>query len=176
MSEKLKNYFAIRPFINSGDCILWKGRGLISRLIRLWSEYSHASLVLKLEEFEGLKNRRFLLEALPSGIELRLLSERLKDYKGEAYWMQLDLTSRDEKRKNIVEWALKQVGKKYDFGSLLKNAISRVNADGRKYFCSEFVYMAYKYVGLVGEEKAPRPGDIVKWEELFSPVSPFKLI
>ncbi len=177
IAEKdLKKYYSIRQFMSSGDCILWKGKGIVSRLIRLYSKYSHASLVLRLTEFEGLKDRRFLLEALPSGIELRLLSERLKQYDGEAYWMKLKLDREDEKRTKIAEWGLKQVGKGYDYGSLFKNAVSKVNADGRRYFCSEYVYMAYREVGLVEEQKAPRPGDIVKWEDLFSAVSPYKIL
>ena len=154
--------------MQSGDVVLWKGRGIISRLIRIWSEYSHASLVLRLKEFENLKDRRFLLEALSSGIELRLLSRRLEEYSGEAWWFPLkSIYDRTGVRQEIATWALKQVGIKYDFDSLFRNALGRVSADAKQYFCSEFVYLAYKQAGLVKRQKAPRPGDIAKWKYLF---------
>ena len=165
----MNKYSQQREEINSGDVILWKGTGLISRLIRLFGGYSHASLVIRLEEFEGLIDRRFILEALASGIGLRLLSRRIEDYFGEAWWLPL----KDEysaAREKIVTWALNQVGTPYDFGSFFKNIFGKVSADGRRYFCSEFVFLAYREAGLVQGKTAPRPGDIAKWNVFNEPV------
>jgi len=155
--------------INSGDVILWKGDGAISRLIRLYGGYSHASLVLRLDEFKGLTDRRFILEANASGIELRILSWRIKKYDGEAWWLPLQ----DEYlsvREKIVTWALGQVGTPYDFHSVFKNIFGRVSVDCQKYFCSEYVFLAYQAAGLVQGDTAPRPGDIAKWTLFKEPV------
>ena len=169
ISYRITPYSKARERMATGDVVLWKGKGIISRLIRLWSEYSHASLVLRLKEFKGLKDRRFLLEALASGIELRLLSRRLRGYRGEAWWFPL-LDEYQGKRSDIAAWALNQVGKRYDYGSLFKNMLGRVNADARSYFCSEFVFLAYKEAGIVGGNVAPRPGDIARWNCFKFPV------
>ncbi len=169
ISYSIVPYERARQRMATGDVILWKGNGLISRAIRLWTPFSHASLVLRLKEFKGLKDRRFLLEALASGIELRLLSRRLNGYKGEAWWFPL-LDEYQGKRAEIAAWALNQVGKGYDYGSLIRNMLGRVNADARSYFCSEFVFLAYKRAGIVRGVKAPRPGDIPDWQCFKLPV------
>ena len=162
-------YESVREKMASGDVILWKGNGLISWLIRRFTEFSHASLVLRLKEFRGLKDRRFLVEALGSGVDLRLLSRRLRGYDGEAWWFPLKSEYR-EKRSAIVAWALNQVGKPYDYGSLFKNILGRVNEDVNAYFCSELVFSSFKHAGLVCGVKAPRPGDIARWKCLGEPV------
>ncbi|WAC06570.1 MAG: YiiX/YebB-like N1pC/P60 family cysteine hydrolase [Thermodesulfobacteriota bacterium] len=165
----MNNYSQHREAIKSGDVILWKGTGAISRLIRLYGGYSHASLVIRLEEFKGLTDRRFILEANASGIELRILSWRVKKYDGEAWWLPLKKEYCGA-REQIVTWALDQVGTPYDFGSVIKNIFGRVSADCTRYFCSEFVFLAYRAAGLVEGKTAPRPGDIAKWDVLNEPV------
>jgi len=162
-------YSRHREGINSGDVILWKGTGLISRLIRFFGGYSHASLVLRLDEFKGLTDRRFILEANATGIELRILSWRVQKYSGEAWWLPL----KEEycgTREKIVTWALDQVGTPYDFHSLFKNIFGRVSADCTRYFCSEYIFLAYRTAGLVQGKTAPRPGDIAKWDIFKEPV------
>ena len=121
---------------------------------------NHASLVLRLKHYEELKDRRFLLEALEMGITLRLLSRRLSDYSGEVYWYAL-LPEFEDKRPLIRNYSLIKVGTPYDYGSLFKQMVARVPSDPKRFFCSEYCYMAYKAAGLpVISEKAPRPGDL----------------
>jgi hypothetical protein len=152
-----------RDLMQTGDCLLWSSRTLIGRLIQWFcgAEENHASLVLRLHEYEGLRNRVFLLEALEHGIVLRLLSDRLKDYRGRV-WLHRLTPDLDPHRNKIAVWALNQVGKGYDYLSLFKQAISRVNADAREFFCSEYVYFAWRNIPHHGmtTEKAPRPCDI----------------
>jgi hypothetical protein len=161
MEKDCVEYQEIRPLIVSGDCILWKGNGFISRAIRVWSEYSHASLVVKLDRYRNLWNRVFLVEALETGLELRLLSERLKGYDGEAYLFRVGLD--EEKAEEVVQVALTAcaLGVRYDYKSLFRNIVGRVSLDARRYFCSEFVYDIWKKIGIADGDVAPRPGDLV---------------
>ena len=174
--NSLKVYNSVKRSLKSGDLILWKGNSLISRLIRKFTVYSHASYVMKLTEFNDLKRRRFVLEALAVGVVPRLLSHRLENYNGSAFLYPLkDVSSYT--RKKTVTWGLTQIGtgKKYDFHSLFRNIFGLVLPETSRFFCSEFVYFAYLYAGIVEkEEKAPRPGDLLKWKELYG--KPIQLI
>lgn len=160
-------YQALRQDIKSGDCILWQGNGLLSRLIMLYGGYSHASLVVRLDEYDGLKDRIFLVEALPSGLELRLASKRIEEYNGCAFHFRPDGIT-DKQRETAACIALDACAKgiKYDFGSLIRNALARVNINVRTFFCSEFVWWVWEGIGLVERRKtAPRPGDLPRLVE-----------
>lgn len=160
-------YQKYRPVMQSGDCLLWASKGIIGALIRFFSraKVNHASLVLRMNEWEGLKDRVFLLEALEGGIELRLLSDRLREYHGEVYWIPLR-SEYDHLRGGIITWALGKVGTPYDFHSLFKNILGRVSAEATRLFCSEYVFLAWKEAGLPVSGKAPRPGDIPEMDIL----------
>ena len=156
-------YEEMRPKIHTGHAIVWKGKGIISSLIMKWSPFSHASLVVRLNEYKELKRRVFLVEALAGGLEFRLLSERLKEG-GEAYWLPTDMTLKEMSKSR--EHALLECAKgiKYDYGSIFKNMFGRVSSDARQYFCSEFVWLNWVYAGYVRTDEkiliAPRPGDL----------------
>jgi len=160
--EKLDTYYKHRPMMQTGDLLLWKSRSVIGWLIRLFSSgnVNHAGLVLCLDEFAHLTDRRWTLEALEPGIVLSLISRRFEKYDGSAWWYPLK-GEYNSCRHDLGEWAIEKVGTPYDYGSLFKNALGRVSADASKFFCSEYAYMAYKEVGLpVDLEKAPRPADM----------------
>ncbi len=159
-------YSTARPHITTGDAILWKGNGVISRFIRFWTPFIRASLVVRLQEYDNLRERVSLVETLATGLELRLLSKRLAHYDGHAYWFHLE--SSQEQRIQMIEFALTNCasGIPYDYDSLVKNIFGRVSDDATRYFCSEFVYETWIKAGLVSAHpsgSAPRPGDIPKW-------------
>ena len=89
--KELKTYLKYRNQLQTGDCILWQSKSIIGWLIRRFSKanVNHASLVISMEQYEGLINRRFLLEALGPGIVLRLLSRRLMKFSGKVWWYPL---------------------------------------------------------------------------------------
>ena len=157
-------YMQVRHAFKTGDAILWQSRSIVGWLIRKFSKgnVNHASLVLKIDQYNDLKDRRFLLEALGSGIVLRLLSRRLMNFSGKVWWLPL----KDEynaNRDRIGEWALLQVGIPYDYKSLFKQMIGRVSADMKELFCSEYCFIGWKEAGIELKGKiAPRPGDIPK--------------
>jgi len=162
--NKLKMYLQVRHAMKTGDCILWKSNSVVGWLIRKFSKgnVNHASLVIKLEQYEDLKDRRFLLEALGSGIVLKLLSRRLENFKGQVWWLPLKDEYNDN-RDDIGTWALEQVGIGYDYVSVFKNIISKASADMKAFFCSEFCFLGWKLNGIkLKGNKAPTPVDIPK--------------
>jgi uncharacterized protein YycO len=162
MSE-LKMYMTVRHVMKTGDCILWQSNSVVGWLIRRFSRanVNHASLVISLSEYGNLVDRRFLLEALDAGIVLHLLSRRLMKFSGKVWWYSLQ-DKYDSHRDKIGEWALLQVGVKYDYKSLFRQMVGRVSACAKEFFCSEYCFIGWKESGIPLEGKAPRPGDIVK--------------
>ncbi|MEA1876960.1 MAG: hypothetical protein U9N86_08845 [Bacteroidota bacterium] len=156
MSEYLKH----RKFMLTGDMLEFSSNSLIGKLIR-WKtgkDVNHTSLILRLNEFKDLKTRVFTLESLGSGIELHLLSNRIKDFDGSVYWYALK-EKYDKYRGQISSWGLKQIDVKYDYSSVFANLFGKISMDGRLYFCSEYVQSAYQRYGLIEDRKACRPGE-----------------
>jgi hypothetical protein len=112
-------------------------------------------MVLRLPEYEGKADRRWTLAADQRGVALSLLSTDLEYYNGEVWWFPLNCD--DACREKIAEFGLCQAGKSYDYWSLVKNMWRLVPVEMQKYFCSEYVFAAYRDAGLVTGEKAPRP-------------------
>jgi hypothetical protein len=162
----MNNYLQCRDQLKTGDVLQWRTASPIGFLIRLFSKgtVNHTSIIVNIQEYNELVDRRFLLEALGHGIVLTSISRRLKDHKGKVYWLPLK-EEFDDKRINVGSWAFKQVGVKYDYIGLVQQIFGRVSADAMAYFCSEFAYMAWKNANIPMHNPsglAPRPGDIPK--------------
>jgi len=188
MSNNLERYYHYRDLIRPGDPITWVGSGPISWGIRLWSDRSHASSALG--EVQAGVMRRLIIEADQGEVNTRLLSQKLKGYKGRCYLHKLkpDL---EEFRPAIVNFLWAHLGIEYDFMSLFGNMISRVSTNGAQFFCSELTgasvwyppekkekkkfladpgiprkilekYLPNKWLELLLSGKALRPGGIAK--------------
>jgi hypothetical protein len=161
--------------MRSCDLIEWQSHTALGWAIRLFSrkQVNHSSILLRLDR-AGLADRRFVLEALEGGMELRLMSERLAEYKGKVWWHALrgKLVSKDT-RATMIDWAILQtaMGKKYDYGSLLRNMFGRVSVDGANWFCSE-AYTGMLQIGNLYTKtgKALRPGEFDRLKLHIPPV------
>jgi len=151
--------------MRSGDLVEWGSASMIGRMIRLFTgkDVNHSSILLNLDHYSGLKDRRFVLEAMEPGIVLNLLSMRLEDFKGKIYWSALK-SKHDHRREGIAAWALAKVGTDYDYKGLFAQAFGRVNCDAKQFFCSEYYDMALIAAGILpGDRKAARPGDFEQY-------------
>jgi hypothetical protein len=163
---KLDLYCLHQAEINTGDIVEFRGNSLVGRAIR-WvtgKDRNHSALVIRMP-FAGCVERRFIVEAIATGLELHLLSSVLEKFDGAAWWSPLLAT--DEQRDSIAGWAMVQIAENrgYDYGSLFRQAVARVSLDGRRYFCSEFVQAAMIKAAIVPEPtdgKALRPGEFDK--------------
>lgn len=161
--NSLSKYNSVQRLLDTGDLIEWRSKSLIGWMIRLrtGSHVNHSSLVVKFD-FDGCQQRRYILEAVSGGVELKLLSKRLEKFHGRAYWSPLK-RGWNGYRNRILGWALNEVGKEYDFCSLLKQLIGYVSVDGERYFCSEFYQAAVEYAQILKhQEKAVQPGGFHK--------------
>lgn len=160
-------YESARATLRTGDIVLWKGNSLLSRAIRIWSKYSHASLVVRFNPSSDgttLGDQVFLIEALGSGLEFRRMSTRILKYDGKVHVLQPVMA--EESRRAVFDFAFSRLadGIGYDYGGLFANVFGRVSSDANRYFCSEFAYAALAHCGIVPKrDKAPRPGDMPDW-------------
>src|SRR5690606_24802877 len=147
-------YSDIRGSIQDGDVLLFKGRGLLSRLISIFtgSEYTHSGIAVWWNE------RLMVLAAVGKGVWAVPLSWRLATYKGTAYWWTAD----DDKprdmgvvldRARIVARAKIELGKEYASWLLVRLARRillhvRGGADPmrppERLICSQYVSWAYR--------------------------------
>ena len=155
----LSKYNEVKHLIQTGDLLMWSSDGIVGKAIR-WrtlSEFSHASLAIRLADYEGAEGRRFTTEALADGVVLNVLSARLAHYKGRVWWFPLDEERCNVKRSHVGECALSFIGTPYDYQSILRLCLKRVSTEMNKLFCSEYCAVCY---GLGGE--APTPADMPK--------------
>jgi len=170
-------YLQLRETIRNGDCILWQGTGFVPWAIMKWTDYSHASLVVRFQEAKGFEERVHIVESLSGGLKFNCLSYRLEKDKGRAFLFQPNcLWQNSQERIRVAAINDKVRGIKYDYKGLFTNLLGRVNNDAGRYFCSEFVWVKWGENGVLGngnltelgekmlkKNKAPRPGDIPLW-------------
>lgn len=119
---------------------LHKGTGFVSRAIQ-WqtrSPYSHASMVFGVNFTDVIEAREFAgvrrLDFLDQAENIDLFTVDVTEYESEI----------------IRQFALAQVGKPYDYVSVLR-FVSRRQASREssgKWFCSELVFAAFRKAGI----------------------------
>jgi len=161
--DPLKMYHAWRYAIWTGDLLEWASDTALGHVIRWFTGYdvNHTSMIIRFRNFD--QARVYNLEALKPGVYPNLLSRRLKNFRGRVYWLQLK-PEFDVYRAAIAREGLKYVGLKYDYRSLLKQAVSRVSAQADAFFCSELCYLANQDAGLpmTDQTYAPQPGEFAR--------------
>ena len=163
----LSQYDGLRSLIKTGDLVEFASNGLVGRAImRVTGKgVSHSALVVRLPYRDS--PRRYIIEAIRTGVEFQLLSDVLQHYDGRVVWYGLK-NEYDDLREGIGEWAFAELAKhkKYDFGGVIAQFWGRVSLDSRKYYCSEIIDLAYIEAGIIKPDpKGARvPGDFVPLE------------
>lgn len=160
MSNDLTEYVKYRPLMKSMDAFAYKSNEPLGKAIRIFSPgWNHAGLFIPLDKHSGFDCRNWTLEAVAPRVHLTLLSKKLEAYNGEVWWYPLR-PEFDSLRDIGERFALSHEGVKYDFRSLIKNAFGLVSANAFRLFCSEINFLAYRKMGIVSGEKAPRPSGL----------------
>lgn len=156
----MEKYLAVREKMQTGDCLQWRSASALGWLIRFFtrSDVNHTGIVIRFFQWE--REHIFTLEVLEHGVVLQQLSKRLSVFDGACWWYPLK-PEYDRNRDAIAAWAINQAGTEYDYESLFKQMFSRVSANARALFCSEYAYLAWQQGGVpVPDGPAPRPCDI----------------
>ena len=162
----LIRYYFNRPNMNNGDLLEFATKSCIGSAIR-WvtkKDVNHTALLWCVDEFKNIKDRKFIMEALNEGIELNLLSLRLKEYKGDVYWYPLK-PKFHAYRDTVASVCLLAEGRtdelRYDYVSLVRQLFGKVSVDvSKNSFCSEFAQWVLQKSGiLMKQAQALRPGE-----------------
>ncbi|HJY64543.1 MAG TPA: YiiX/YebB-like N1pC/P60 family cysteine hydrolase [Ignavibacteria bacterium] len=170
-------YLISRKEIKDGDILMYKGKGIISSLIKWFtkSEYSHAGITAWWDD------RLMVLEAVGKGVVTKTLSKNIRDYHGDIDWYTLKTEYPELQRKAIVKCAQAELGKEYNNRQLYKIALNKIfgiefsrydrERRSRKLFCSQYVSMVYfKSIELDLKENLASsftsPDDVAKSDKL----------
>jgi hypothetical protein len=165
-----KSYANAREEFTLGDVLLFRGRGLVSQLIRLVtrSPYSRVGLVFL---FEG---RVFCIEAVGVGVRLILMSELMRRYHGGIDYFEMR-DAAPEQRQGAISFCFAQLDTLYDRAGISRFVIAivfnrkPVVREDQQWFCPELVAAAYRAQGfsLAPESAAyTSPADLAVSPEL----------
>ncbi len=172
METRKARYEEIRLQIKDGDVLLYRGKGIITRMIR-WvthSEYSHAGIAVWWNE------RLMVMEAVMKGVRISPLSRNIYQHKGNVEWFSCKKEISEEDRQRMVIFAQEELGKSYarwralllGLKVLLKRDLSKKDElrTEDKLFCSQYVAQTYNSIGLDlkknREDRFMSPGDIAR--------------
>lgn len=151
-------YHEVRGDIQDGDIIAFGGRGGVSNLIKLFtrSNVSHVALVMK-SKLENNVPLNMIIESTIldgySGVTINRLSNRLKDYQGEVWWLPLRQDLRSEKNwEEAYEWLKCQRKKAYDNIQAIGSGLDLIwnnKEDFDKFFCSELCCAFFEEIEVV---------------------------
>jgi hypothetical protein len=138
----------VRAAMQSGDVLLFRGRGLLSSIIRVFtrSTYSHAGLVFRYHDHV------YCLEAVGVGVRLSPVSLLLEHYPDGIYFF--GLGAEEPVREAALGFGFRQLCRPYDVLGLVWFALAlifgrrRPEGSDQRWFCSELVAAAYRMAGL----------------------------
>lgn len=158
----MRDYEAIRHSLNTGDIVLFGGRGILSWLIKRGtkSDYSHIGVVVRAEDQDMLLVLESTTLSGKKGVQVNLLSERIQGYKGCIALRTLSRPISQSMSDSLRTFRAEIKGRPYEKSvwNLLGSIFNRVKGreDLSSLFCSELAAEAYQRMGLLTED---RPSD-----------------
>jgi hypothetical protein len=173
----MKTYEEIRHLMGVGDCIAFGGSGIISETIKAVTgcNVSHVGAIYDPKMY--LLDGQRVVQVIEStslgegfaGVKFNRLSDHVKYYDGEMWWLQMS----DHARKKLdvavyMTFMLQQIDKPYDTPQAIGSALDFIpdnREDLDKIFCSELLAGAYEKAGILGEINASEqtPADVCKF-------------
>lgn len=160
--EREATYDTLRPLLRTGDVVLFRGKGRVSRWIRWWCSIlrglkvtwaSHVGVVVidsgRLMLFESTSIRGGV-----KGVRLIPLSDALAEYDGDIRVRRLMIARDTIFERQVKNFVTEKIGRPYE-KSLLELMRSAWTIDRNKentpdsLFCSELVALLYQRVGLL---------------------------
>lgn len=159
-AKKMMNYKYIRSTLQTGDIVLFSGRGLFALLIKIFtiSSLTHVGIVVR----DGFTKQLSILESAviggKNGVQLNLLGARIKNHKGKLYIRKLVTERHPALQIKLQGFIRDNLGTSYEAGirggwELLCAALDfwpfQNKPNTSRYFCSELVTEIYKLWELI---------------------------
>ena len=183
-TQQSTHYSKVRPHIQDGDVLLWRGHYVISTVFRLatGSWYTHAAIAVWWGE------RLMILQAEPAGLQAVPLSNTVKRYDGLVDWYKIkdEYRNQVDMRKVLAE-AKKDLGLPFGILAALSSSWNRfLHISGivhrrlgfplfrsprnrRAMFCSQYVSRCFRAGGLPltsHPDIDTLPGDVARSDRL----------
>lgn len=165
-AKKGRTYTTVRDKLETGDLILFSGKGGTSTGIK-WltnSKWSHVAMVVRLDDWDTLllweattlmDLKDVLTGKCRQGVQLVTLSDRIASYDGEVSVRFLDVKRTPKMKRALVELRQELRGRKYETRKieLLRAAydgpLGENSSDLSSLFCSELIAESYQRMGLL---------------------------
>ena len=164
-------YDATRKRINTGDIILFSGKGGISNTIKWFtgSDWSHVGMAMRLPRYDLVllwesttlgDIKEYDSDKLVNGVRLVVLSEAVKKYDGKIVVRHLDIECSDAMLDALWRFRDQVRGRPYERNKLelIRSAYDGVwgenTEDLSSIFCSELIAETYQVMGLLPETPA----------------------
>lgn len=184
-------YSTVRSQMQQGDVIAFAGKGHFSEIIKIvtFSQVSHVATILQTQATyaKGDDDRYFndIIESTKwkgfMGVGTIRLSDRLRDYDGQVWWLPLSRKLREERSFNVTaffDFLYAQVGKSYDLPQATASALDALDhilgqysptynrEDISRLFCSELVAAGLEAGQMVPSINASEvtPIDLCSWK------------
>ena len=158
-------YSEIRNSLQTGDIVLFSGKGRISNIIKWFtkSAWSHVGMVIRSTEWDMLllwesttlsKLKDIQSGVARQGVQLVPLSERIKTYDGRIGIRRLQ-THKAIRHQPLMDFRQEVKGRAYEeskielFKSAYDGPLGQNEEDLSSLFCSELVAEAYQRMGLI---------------------------
>lgn len=191
MTIESTSYAEIRGEMKPGDVLAFGGKGNFSDLIKFAtaSVVSHVGVILHTKIPTDTSGRYFnqVIESATihdyAGVHISRLSDRLKVYDGEIWWLPLSESLRQDNfdQEKFYNFLFQHEGKKYDMYQALQagadaldsvklpfgmSGLGYAEEDFSKFFCSELVAAGLEAAGTVGKINASEvtPIDLCRWQ------------
>ena len=172
MGWQKATYAQVRSKMKPGDVITFGGKGNFSEIIK-WatrSSVSHVGVIMQSRMIlngnvqPGFFNQIIESTSLKgfSGVTISRLSDRIKHYHGEIWWLPLSAAAQARlDYKKFFNFCLHQKGKPYDMPQAVKSALDALDnvpliggithnvEDFSNFFCSELVAGALEKGGVI---------------------------
>lgn len=153
----------------TGDVLLFRGRGLLSWIIRMFthSGYSHAGVLFR------YCGRVYCLEAVGTGVRLAPVSRLVDHYPDGIFYC--GLAANEKERESALDFGFQQLSLPYDVLGLVRFALALIFCTRRpvddpgRWFCSELVAAAYAKAGFPLTAGLPcyaSPADLINGQRL----------
>ena len=163
-------YSEIRKNLQTGDIVLFSGKGRISNIIKWFTKslWSHVAMVIRSTEWDMLllwesttlnKLKDIQSGVARQGVQLVPLSERIRTYDGRIGIRKLE-TNKVIRHQPLMDFRQEVKGRPYEQSKLelLKSAydgpLGQNEEDLSSLFCSELVAEAYQRMGFVSNDVA----------------------
>lgn len=176
------------PPVKPGDIVAFRGRSPLSRLIELYSYYSHVGVVLSANPPQLIESTTDISlpddrrKELIKGVQIHDLATRVTNYDGGAWLCALKTPLADEAIQAMRTFLENQYAGRvgYDYLDVMGLGVELVTKfnlhnqpDFSKVFCSELATMALQHAGLINQEFEPlkqTPEMVTRFDCLEAPV------